>query len=305
MAGATLTTTFRFPRNPQNISPLLRLPAELRIKVLRNLLKKSQPIPAQKPRSSSAPDDDDTTNGPRDLNLSSQLLRASQQLYEEGRQVLYKENVLSIEYGPGSPLSCDECQVLGFTLNIPSDPSRLPSTKFSFFDFAKRRPYSLLKMYPALLSFQNIDLTVRSTKKDFVLVICRVMRDFPLGKDVNLIHTVVPWYKLLECCRFLRCRSLHIERPATKWGKTEDQLDEIERLVAGRTRVLDTFLKWQELEKDILSDFPPVRGHIFGGDQRVADSMAKAHEAAERYDAIKFEEHKYNVLEMAKHWMKE
>jgi len=227
--------------------------------------------------------------------------------------VLYKENVLSIEYGPGDYLSCDECQVLGFTLNIPSYPYRLPSTKFSFFDFAKRRPYSVLKMYPTLESFQNINLTVRSSNKDFVLVICRVMRDFLLGKDDNLIHTVVPWVSktcmydrsYLSGCRFLRCRSLHIERPAAKWGKTEDQLDEIERLVAGRTRVVDTIPKWLELEKDILIDFPPVRGHIFAGDQHVADSMEKAREAAERYDAIEFEEHKHNVLEMAKHWMEE
>lgn len=71
-------------------SPLLRLPAELRIKILRNVLKSSQPLyPMEKYRLES----------PKNLKraqrlyhaqvkLSSQTLRTCQQLREEGIEIL-------------------------------------------------------------------------------------------------------------------------------------------------------------------------------------------------------------------------
>ena len=89
---------FKFPRNKQSCSGLYRLPSEIRIEILRfcltnpgcglpsrhHLQKHARRMGYQQP-----PDEVYRAT----TNLSSQLLRCCQFLHEEGRQVLYEDNV--------------------------------------------------------------------------------------------------------------------------------------------------------------------------------------------------------------------
>ena len=85
---------FKQPQN-ESKSRLLSLPAELRLKIWRCVFKSEKPL---------LPQGDFTAPQlyKQQLKLSSQILRSSQQVYEEGCSVLYGENTLVITTAPPS-----------------------------------------------------------------------------------------------------------------------------------------------------------------------------------------------------------
>lgn len=90
MPRASPISSFSQPRLSQNASPLLALPAELRLKILRNLLKEeSLPVAYYL-------EDSSRESVERALSLSAQVLRCCQTLYLEGLDILYNENILCI-----------------------------------------------------------------------------------------------------------------------------------------------------------------------------------------------------------------
>lgn len=98
MTNRNLITSFSSPAKDQKPSNLLQLPTEIRLKILRNSLKQKGRIcnyheyqEKSKRRRRSHSDFVEEI-----FNLSAQIMQCCQQLYEEGRNVLYGENTLSI-----------------------------------------------------------------------------------------------------------------------------------------------------------------------------------------------------------------
>lgn len=339
MAGAASTTTFWLWRAWQDVSPLLQLPAELRIKILRSLLKKPKPIYARSSSSSSAKDGSDEFNQPHDLELSSQLLRTCQQLYEEGRHVLYNENVLCVEYRPDTvdwltgSTGTDICCVLGQHLNLPYRPFGLPCRISSFFEYARERDkvserpspvwhtmklpnYSLAQIYPALVAFRHITLEVRNPSKNRVFIACRVLHDLLVGKHVTMAfletrssrRSSEPTERdmgYVTGCGLLRCRSLRIRRPTKLERRTETRLVETENLVTGPTMSDDTYQQWLDLEEYLVYGVPEINGRKFCDDERVIWSIETVREAAVRYDSVKYEQHEREIMGVAGQWIEE
>lgn len=109
----------------------------------------------------------------------------------------------------------------------------------------------------------------------------------------------------LTGCRLLRCRSLRIQRPANLKADIEQRLAETEKLVTGPTRAVDTYLQWLELEEVITVGMPEIKGSKFCDDERVSYFIENVREAAERYAAVKFEEHKHEIMDLARQWTEE
>ena len=336
MVSNSPLTTCHLPQNPQGASSFLLLPAELRTKILHHLLRSSEPIPTYPRRSTR---DNSETNEQYNINFSSQLLRCCQQLYIEGQHILYHKNILciDIEFTLPSTRTPDEgplwwkpdrCFVLDLQLRLPSHAA----DPISLLDYIMKQeqggaswslcprscdagdpPYTLPQIYPSLTLFRNIRLLVC----DRLLIACRVMRDFLLDKHVTLglveafnetdqpLEDGLYSARNISRCRILRCRSLRIERPETSIPVIEARLSELEQVVAGPTKAIDTWQQCEELDEYVHFGLPKIERSLFCWDQRVTSVMRAAREAAEQYDVVGFEEQKGQVMEMARQWMKD
>lgn len=101
MAQPVADLSFAKRRDPQSASTLMTLPAELRLKILRMLLKKGDVLASF--RQYLGADEQPYTEEHQQrysknvLSLSAQIVVCCQMLHEESLAILYKENTVSIE----------------------------------------------------------------------------------------------------------------------------------------------------------------------------------------------------------------
>lgn len=216
---------FQLWRSPQSQSPLLDLPAELRVKILRYVLRKEGPITSLKEvQVNSHPDSNFHEIYDANAMLSAQILRTCQQLHEEAEQILYKENILFICYNGnrfGSRGPDDLCHNLDFSINLSASRiEELSGTFVTIQDYFVGRestmgPYTVSR-YSQLMKFQHYRLKICYSCRESILTACRVLQPLLLDKDVTLMsRRITPcWFIYhLRCARYLRCRSLQIQWP--------------------------------------------------------------------------------------------
>ena len=168
----------------------MQLPAELRLKILRNLLKQSHPLHTIS-RTLPLKGRLDRSKFDDNVSISAQILRCCQQFYSEGYQVLYNENVLEI-------LICEDyyyaeerlslyglsfiCEILGGRVAILDEFEELREYPFDLLsraqsylgheDVAVREEEGakyMLNYLPAMARFQrlNIHIDVETRKEMF------------------------------------------------------------------------------------------------------------------------------------------
>ena len=202
----TTSQSFRQPRNPQASSKLMRIPAEIRIKILRRLLKHEGPLP------------DDQS-----VMLSLQVLSCCQQLLDEGQHVLYAENTLSVCvcWLPESMRCLGQCSILDLRteirLNATSygvdgaslgDVAKIPRTAWDLYPGQQWR-----RTYPALQKMQKLRVSVLLKEQEHVFGACRVLEELVQGKHVLIEARVWPSeqplpVQWLKSFRGWRCRSI-------------------------------------------------------------------------------------------------
>lgn len=299
--------TFEKPSDPQAGSPLLQLAAELKLKILRLLLKKGDIIRCSEDYNNHHAFDDEFCpawykNGlyDRDYQLSSKLLQSCQQLYHEGKAVLYQENTLSI-YCSSTSWDLWECCVFGIWTFYPADPRKWPAYQDSLLEYSKIKCRCFLaegdallevicdageryydpgkqvrNLYPAISEFENIE--VISHEGD-MLLIARAFREIVHGKNV-----------------VLRCRESTGEHYASYSSDLEQlRLWQCKSLDFPEMYVSDADLrlpsKLQSIVDDVTSGKP--RTDLFGSWQRfnalIIEPLAKAEHPAlanERIQAL-------------------
>jgi len=285
----------------QNKSPLLDLPVELRVKILRYVLRKAGPITSlgevrmtKVPRSSCH----EIYNA--NATLSAQVLRTCQQLYGEGGEILYGENTLSICYsGYRSRASGpdDLCHILDYTINLSA--SRIEKSCDTFITIqdyfgghkSEMEPYTL-RRYSQLAKFQHYRLKIRYMHRENILTACRVLQPLLLEKDVTLVPMELggPLHRYhLKFTRYLRCRRLQIEWPEGR-SQDQDELARFEKVITGGTPVQNTYRIWQTLKFDVFDRLEVLYGTTFPYSKIKVDEedqhghLNSLESAAEEYD---------------------
>lgn len=242
----TLTMTFSLACNPQMQSDLMMLPAELRLKVLRYLLRDTEIFRAM---STDSVDKWIESPIPTTVQLSTQSLRACQRLYKEGIDILRWENVVELNFSMrASP---------GREPRRRFDDHRLRFAMFSGGFLARQSGYSasLDASYAAVLqdwtwrretnarsdyfvsdelrslaiaclesqmscmkSIQRLQIKVCYFTQVDVFIACQLLRHFCVGKSVVLElskasgdeHTMSE-LEAIRSCRGLRCHEIKFQ----------------------------------------------------------------------------------------------
>jgi len=247
---AATNMAFAKPPTTQQASPLMRLPAELRVKILDILLSRARTI---KLRLASA----------RPARRSAQLLRACQQLYSEGHTILYNKNVVAICFGDSEfhdhCLTLKRCVQVGVRLPI------FHIEQYSLLDVAQafikleapKRDLDaerFVQLYPALMKIRNFRIHFRYRDQVDIFVQRRVLRALLNNKHVTCVLEPAPVAKghtisWLKSCRILRCSSISFY----KFNDTRF-LEELRENITSRTIVRDTLMPWV----DYLTHIAPV-----------------------------------------------
>lgn len=245
------TKQFKLPCNPQTSSHLIRLPTELRLDILRNLLQTDHPILTQ------------STNphGPlfdiEDLDLNVQLFRACQVLHREAHNILYGENTLAIWVKHldffGVPIQIPRfrtpSQVLAFPRTLAGYAESCLTDDYCLDRAASR----LLECLPILSRFQRlqVDLTIDTT--DWNLVMVLMLRDLLWNK-----HVLFCDYDTRPCewndgparlnpFTLLRCRTVCFRYNPVRGN----DIEAIGRVITSGEPVVDTFQEYVELLGEI------------------------------------------------------
>ncbi|KAK5081349.1 hypothetical protein LTR05_008143 [Lithohypha guttulata] len=229
-------TGFTHPTSEQQQSPLLRLPSELRILILRELLVIPQPI---------------RSKGEADPSVA--ILRACQTTYHEGINILYSEN----SYGIGMSLAWYELwkvpaeQPLDYRLHDEHDKQHATVTTQD--RTAKRLVESDFMTTISRFSRVQFDtyvemLDVEHASTRWVLLDClemnlRILRPLFVGKDVKVVYpkdlvSALNARKLiarsfLMLFELIRCRSLEFE------GVVPEVTQEVVSMSTGDGEILD------------------------------------------------------------------
>ncbi|KAK5089657.1 hypothetical protein LTR70_006534 [Exophiala xenobiotica] len=258
---------FELSRCPQSDCPLMQLPAELRLMILRNTLKKSGIIRNAVEYTALGNRGVDRATRKDEyfqhhLQLSAQLLGCCQALYHEAYSVLYDENQLSIGvFAPGR-----HCEILDVSIELPDIYERWFVDDSSLLEVYETRSSHKLRYNDSksLLEepltvaekFSHVRLTIHCDEDGYnnvvrgdILTACRSLRHFLLKKHMTIVtlqgnkpgvllanvRGMLPARKLLSGCRYLRCRSVTFEGFATQ------DTSELMQLITGDQYVYDVF----------------------------------------------------------------
>lgn len=137
-ASAVWRRRFRLRPHTQNTSDLICLPQELRLKIIRNLMRSAEPLPSHfhLQQVMGKTDLEATEIYHERLQLSPQILSTCQTLYIDASTVLYQENTLTIFYESGHTFAASSHQRCGRE-DEPADilsvlKIRLPLPKYDF-----------------------------------------------------------------------------------------------------------------------------------------------------------------------------
>ena len=216
---------FSKPQRSQKGSRLMQLPAEIRVKILRSLLKANESIVPFYNGSS-----DLTWGHQRDLvkykdntQLSAQVMRACQKLHGEAQHILYAENTLDIQILPRSRNEM-HCSLLSYRSIIPGIVDKLGKMKNDLFSAEYPLMY-LPRNGTNLRSATDLEIcadkvfgaykvrldVVNGLQQQNVYVVCRLLRNLLYGKRVKIIFPHADLWKVksvLGGCKILRCQSI-------------------------------------------------------------------------------------------------
>lgn len=321
--------TFALPQSPQKSCPLFQLPAELRLRIFRRLLKRDTPLwPIV---------DGFMSFLGQDFQLSSQFLRTSQQLYHEGMSVLYQENTLVVVFmrqPPGHGPEEVNLKILRWTL-VVSRMALFDSSKFGVFEQACRtskrhdssQRYAALQIkekFPSLRRFRHMYFKIRCAEQIDVALACRIASDLLLDREVMMSinvaektgystqddtshlevkgSTVLDW---LDSCRILRCKSITFEADDKKHTK------DIERTITSSEPVIDTWLDWYEVYWGVFERLPKAPGRNISRQQAKEVSFQACYrneltilrERSLTYDVPTYRAAKKQLLQLASEWI--
>ncbi|KAK5084685.1 hypothetical protein LTR05_005763 [Lithohypha guttulata] len=298
---------FERQTDPQGQSDLLQLPGELRLKVLRYLLKSKDGRIRSYDESKLC-----STNGrfPRkrynkELPGSAQLLRTCQKLFWEGRDVLYTENTLSI-FIWGDPWSrALKCGVLGLQVEFhrPHQETYY-DLLWNALDYNPDDMSQLLRVYDETLAcFQRLEIKMDELNDhEDCFIACRVLKNNLLGKDVTIdLDTAKGNFEehhcgledgLLSGFKFLRCNSIHF--------KNYKVHTELVAQIESEIPVNDTYRSWWNLEHGVFDDLPV-------NEERAPEQFSEVYiteiedlfDAAVHYDLHNFNTQRSQILKLA------
>lgn len=275
--------TFKLSRADQAQSPLLSLPAELRRKILRNVHKTTDFITPLK-----------TKTHP----LSAQCLSSCQQLYAEARNVLYKENVLSV-------------WVIQGHIYLLNTRSRMPradvlATSFPAEDLDIISPSGDQGCQPLPLekrhvlqkqigNFKTIDIRVNGRSQHEnpmfretidVFSLCRELHGLCFNKRVKMrfVHSYVHTWptEVLQYFKALRCKTFSI------YGRDDTVARAVIATITSDTLVQDSFGLWEPYNQYITQQQNDGTEDMFGSSLSLQmEHLTKAVRSYESVDRVK------------------
>lgn len=318
---------FRNVPDQQASSTLLQLPAELQLEVLRYLLLHGRPIETWKShyedweRKEKSP----ATKKSEWLSLSPQILRCCQLLYQNGTNILYHENTITLEAfnypGLYTRQACfittlDECTRF---LERPYDSSldSLPGRTW-LSRFLKGRPRNQLQYDPGqlsnvtaqmLLRFQKIRVTIDIDHAEasgtgqnmYLYALAYILRKYVAAKDVevsmDLTNGDISKKVLqLKCFELWRCKSIRFWDTFTKSIVSDHAIRMTQQVIRSPAPVQDL-----ELVLSIYKELAPQREHFLRNGLPDYFERSRwwnlAKEAMIKQNEQEFRSHMVNLLE--------
>jgi len=242
------------------------------------------------------------------IQLSAQLLRCCQALYNEAYSILYEENQLSITV---SDSRWPYCNILDVSIGLPHDREYWFMNDSSLLDQCemcsiRRLPIGVPKLEEPLTAaakISHVRLTILcdggiiedNTTRSLVLTACRSLRRFLVKKRPTLvilkkheplgsIAGTLPVRKLLSGSKYLRCQSITFE------GFASHDTSELAQLITGDEPVYDVlgmqcallYSPNQVLDEEYLKTLEAAYDVDYAEFQRLRRSIVNEAEARKR-----------------------
>ena len=286
---------FRLAPALQAGSRLIQLPAEIKLLILRNLLRLYKPFYSQDHGG-----DRDREDYTDIIQKSAQLLCTCQLLYHEGNAILYGENTMFLRVtaapSAGGHRHMD-IEVLNCEIEVVAYKDTL-DLHDSLFDLIRKRvdmypdpnessrealmEKAFLAMYPTLTMFNNFELFLCHVDQVGLFYIVRLLR----GLFFN-VHLAIDNFSDGEHKPFApstTVNSLRYLRLASLQFKTEDVSSALLDAVTRRHHVTDTWPIWRRFREDLVSALPRVDNQYFDQVSENSDTIEEIKEHCMNYD---------------------
>lgn len=314
-----MAPVFSKPCHSQKQSTLCRLPAEIRLIILRELLHfpschehNLEVIYGECYADDAEHDREAIRQVASTIRSGLHLLQCCQLLHTEASHVLYSENVLRFEFGLCGHIFSSLPGVWGAmseTINDIRHNPREDEDADACWRYLDRDDDE--KVFSVMNKFQAIKIGVRkrnpiSTGGYTEYEACRMMlevagyvrqlRVILQNKDLDVEFSD---YRLMSCelsakvlsgFKILRCASIKVN------GKLAPSC--ITQYTAGTKQIRDTYREWQHLYSDYVTKLPSSREFIRSNRAH----LEKADEAASQYDSAAFSEIIKTILLEARKW---
>ena len=295
--------------NIQTSSGLFRLPAEIRIIILRSPLLSSRPLGADANNYPSA------ATSSESLQLSSQLLRVCQRLYKEGDPLVYECNTLML----GFTIYGDHhlFHVLHWDLHV-QDPEYHDGLyddvyrKLSMLQYAPKAEYygeddtgddhaeKIVENYNIFKRFKKVSLYLEHQNQSHINIPCHLVSELLEGKDLTIRTIQIgagnerremdineEGLQHIESLRCLRSKSVNFTN--AKYDVTH-----LTSIIESNLPFTDTFTKWREWDERI---FDPLAIDLTRFHNRHRYEFLEMSEISMRYDSDAFEAKKCELLQ--------
>lgn len=304
------TRAFTQDEHDQSQSPLGELPAEITVKILRNLLRAEDGI-VRSLREMRVRDADLTEEQYRDrVPGTAQILRACQRLHREGIQVLYGMQSLGISiFDPD--MDVPSCHILNVSSEIPQGRSdndlHLMLDMLECTEIVSPQKLSRLldNSEPIMHNFQKVMIKVNSTRVDAteVFIFCRALRAYLTDKHVTvrIADTSQPEFEELDifiaAFNILKCDFVRFEENVWTEHFTTS-LDKTYRYVELSD---DLYGIWYNMMSNFVLQLPEYEGfeNHYSGDMR--NMLLNVL----RHDEAGFSNAQNDLMRKAKKWLHE
>ncbi|KAK5954653.1 hypothetical protein OHC33_004377 [Knufia fluminis] len=296
---------FERPCDNQAASPLMRLPAELRNKIYRNLFVCAEPLEAANPLDVAEPPEAaeaakaanggnvESYNGI--VELSGQALACCQRLHKEASPLLYEQNTLSILYKwiPDSV----ECHVLSAQIDLYTFAETPPAGEVGLWSYVQRehkdypQPATarLLQHYPSLALVRNVQVVIEYCYGIEMFVACKTLQDLLLDKEVVITALAsendplgVDMQRDLKGCSMFRCRLIKFEMEG------EYDMSPLVKVIVSEEPVADLYSPWKEFMDSVRKMQSAYKQGFYHWQFSRGDHLSHLNQALRENDAAKF-----------------
>lgn len=316
-------TKFALPCKPQSRSKLVAIPAELRLKILRYLLKDNFTKSGEGAIFSSLNEhiklnqDTGTFTSSSDggSELSSQVLATCQTLHSEAFDVLYGENTLNIEIA-SKYMKKIEISIQGSRIVLPAVLESYGDGPFDLESTCSRQSASILSKNQSdavglhqtlsrLKKFISFQLVLAYDTSDEVAVVARLLKTVLQAKEIVVFlrpslgrerqsHRLIPF-------ELLRCKSIKF---ADISATDQRAMDEIATDITSQTESTDHYPTAKEIIQVLKSSLPPIGVRLFHEENE--KSLRYLEDCAASVSmAWMFEAQRRDVLAAAEAWQEE